>query len=114
MFNGYLDSSTPDPTRYVVHAPLYPVLLVPASWIAPAGILAAKLTTVGFALLALCFFFRWIRDRAGDQWAIIACTLVAFNPLFLISSTEVLSDIPFAAAGVAVLLPWRPLKDLHL
>ncbi len=35
QWKGFLDIAAAEPMRYVIHAPLYPLLLVPAAWIAP-------------------------------------------------------------------------------
>ncbi|HCA80687.1 MAG TPA: hypothetical protein DEP53_13245, partial [Bacteroidetes bacterium] len=32
-FDGFHDATSPESTRYVVHAPLYPILLAPLGWI---------------------------------------------------------------------------------
>ena len=93
--DGFHDTTTPEFTRYVVHAPLYAVFLSPAAKFFPLNIVAAKVTTLFFALLALALFYRWIRHATSRTFARIGSALLVVNPLFLLFSTEVLSDVPF-------------------
>ncbi len=97
LFDGYRDATLPDPIRYVVHAPLYPLLLAPVALFFPLNVVAAKIWTAVFALFALTFFYRWSCPRIGRIPALLGCFFLAVNPLYLLFSTEVLSDIPFAA-----------------
>lgn len=102
FFDGYHDTTVPDAVRYVVHAPLYPLLLAPVALLFPLSVTAAKLWTLLFGLLGLMIFYRWNAHNAGRHAALVACIVLAASPLYLMFSTEVLSDIPFAA--IAILL----------
>jgi tetratricopeptide (TPR) repeat protein/4-amino-4-deoxy-L-arabinose transferase-like glycosyltransferase len=96
QWKGFLDIASAEPTRYVIHAPLYPLLLVPAAWIAPMSIVGAKVTTLLLSLVALWLFYRWVERTTENRWtAWIAMAMLAFHPLFLLYSTQVLSEIPF-------------------
>jgi 4-amino-4-deoxy-L-arabinose transferase-like glycosyltransferase len=103
-FRGLIDNTLPDPSRYVVHAPLYPLLLVPAIWFSTHGVIAAKLMTIACGIAALIVCYTWLRLRTGNSLAAIASFLLACNPMFLLFSTEVLSDVPFALCCAAILL----------
>lgn len=92
---GYRDASSPTPTRYVIHSPLYAVLLVPSQWLFPNSIEAAKATTVLFgaaSILALFFFFRIF---FGNTIALIASLLFTLHPETINYSTQVLTESPF-------------------
>ena len=97
LFEGYKDVTLPDPFRYVVHAPLYPLLLAPVAMLFGLNVVAAKIWTALFGLLSLALLYRWSLRPAGQIPALLGTILLAANPLYLIFSTEVLSDIPFAA-----------------
>lgn len=94
---GYRDATAPDPARYVVHAPLYSLLLAPVAFWFPGSILAAKIATLALGALALMLIFRLFARSAGERLALLGCLILALNPLYFLYSTEVLSDIPFAA-----------------
>ncbi|MEK6651207.1 MAG: hypothetical protein AABY75_09530, partial [Bacteroidota bacterium] len=112
-FDGFNDFTLPDPTRYVVHAPFYPVLLVPAAFIAPGSVVAAKLTNALLALLAVWLFYRWLSRAVGTKIAAWTAALLAANGLTLIYGTQVLSEIPFAIALIAAVMLAEDLEDLH-
>ncbi|MBI5463634.1 MAG: glycosyltransferase family 39 protein, partial [Ignavibacteriales bacterium] len=95
QFRGYIDLTVPEPARYVVHAPLYPALLVPAAWIAPTSILAAKIATLLFGTLTLAVFFLWMKTNVEWRLALGAAIALSLNSFMLIYSTQVLSEVPF-------------------
>ncbi|OGU70717.1 MAG: hypothetical protein A3H45_08145 [Ignavibacteria bacterium RIFCSPLOWO2_02_FULL_55_14] len=103
-FNGFLDDTSPEPVRYVVHAPLYPLLLAPVAWIWPWGVEGAKAWTLLMALGALWLFYRWTAEAAGEVVAAAATGLLGVHSLFLLYATQVLSEIPFAVAFMAALI----------
>jgi len=110
--DGYKDATEPEPTRYVVHAPLYPMLLAPAEWLFPDSVAAAKATTLVVGIVALLAMYRWLRRKTGAPSAVLGTFLLAVNPLTLLYATQVLSDLPFAVAvilffwyGETVVLP---------
>jgi tetratricopeptide (TPR) repeat protein len=99
-FDGFNDFTLPDPTRYVVHAPFYPFVLVPAAWIDPGGVVAAKVTNILLGAFLVWLFFRWLRRTVGPAVAAWTSSLLAVNALTLIYSAQVLSEVPFAIAFV--------------
>ncbi|MFQ5798249.1 MAG: tetratricopeptide repeat protein [Bacteroidota bacterium] len=103
-FEGFKDATGPEPSRYVIHAPLYPVLLAPLARFFPYDVVAAKSLTVGFGLLTLILFFSWTAKKAGKVAALWGCFFLATNPLFIVYSTQVLSDVPFAASLIVFFL----------
>jgi len=103
-FDGFIDRTAPEPIRYVVHAPLYPLLLAPAALVMPKNVIAAKIVTllIGTAFLAL--FYTWTKHKTSELIALAGTALLAINPLVLIYSTQVLSEMPFAVAVVLFFL----------
>jgi len=93
---GFKDATTPEPTRYVIHAPLYPILLAPSAFLFPNNVVAAKVTTLLIGCMAIFFFFWWLKQKVGGKYALIGSILLALNPLMVLYSTQILSDIPFA------------------
>lgn len=94
-FEGFKDATGPEITHYVVHAPLYAVLLTPVAWLYPDNLIAAKIETLFFGLIAIILAYYWLQRSAGNWAAGAGAFLLAGNALFLLYSTEVLSDIPF-------------------
>ena len=101
-FEGFKDSSTPEPTRYVVHAPLYSVILAPFAMIFPNNVIAAKFATLIFGCLLLLFFYIWLKNRVSKNFALLGTIILAINPLMFMYSTQVLSDIPFALCVILI------------
>lgn len=94
-FQGFLDSSGVEIHRYVVHAPFYSLLLAPFMWIALDPVLTAKVVTIGWGVLLLVIIYFWIGRKLGRNAARIGVVLIAWNPLMLLYSTHILSEVPF-------------------
>jgi tetratricopeptide (TPR) repeat protein len=101
---GFRNSMGPEPERYVFNAPLYPLLLAPAALAFPLSILAAKVATLLIGVFTLAAFQVFLSRRLPAAAALGAGLFLAINPLFILYSTQVLSDIPFAACCVLVML----------
>lgn len=93
---GFRDNTTPEPSKYVVHAPLYSLLIAPSAWISSENVLPAKLLTLCMGVLLLWAVYSWAKMHVEVWWAVLLCSLLAFNPTTVLYSTQVLSDIPFA------------------
>jgi tetratricopeptide (TPR) repeat protein len=93
---GFKDATTPEPTRYVVHAPLYPILLAPSAFFFPDSVVTAKVTTLLIGCLVIFFFYWWLKQKVGENYALAGSSFLALNPLMVLYSTQILSDIPFA------------------
>jgi tetratricopeptide (TPR) repeat protein/4-amino-4-deoxy-L-arabinose transferase-like glycosyltransferase len=100
---GFRTSMGPEPERYVFNAPLYPVLLAPAALAFPLSIPAAKIITLLSGVFTLAAFQVFLSRRLPKGAALGAGLFLAVNPLFILYSTQVLSDIPFAACSVIIL-----------
>ncbi len=99
---GFYDGTMPEASRYVVHAPLYPLLLAPVSFFFPQSILAPKIITLLIGTIALFFLYRWMRSFIHSGIAFLGCAALAVNPLYFLYSTEVLSDVPFVLSLILV------------
>ncbi len=104
FFHGYELTYGPEISRYVVNAPLYPVLLAPIARFFPLDVTAAKLLTLGFGIVLLLLFYRYTSIRTGAVAALLGLLLLATNPQTALFSTQVLSDVPFGVCMMLVLI----------
>ena len=108
---GLVDNTQPEPERYIVNAPLYAVLLSPALVLFPLSLTAAKVWTLLWATLFLVVFYFFLARVAGKTMALLGLLPLVFNPLFLILSTEVLSEACFFALAFLCLLLLERIDD---
>ena len=94
-FEGYKDISNPDPSRYVIHAPLYPLLLAPLAWFFSNILLPAKMLTILSGVALIVLFYIWTARRTSRFAGLLGAFFLAINPLTILFSNHVLSDIPF-------------------
>lgn len=106
MGDGLLDWTGPEPVRYVVHAPLYPILIAPAVLFGPS-IIALKAATIIIALFMLTAFFFLLQKHTGRSPALLVTALFAFHPLTLHYSTQLLSETTFVLFLILLLLSLR-------
>jgi 4-amino-4-deoxy-L-arabinose transferase-like glycosyltransferase/tetratricopeptide (TPR) repeat protein len=99
-FEGFKDVSNPDPLRYVVHAPLYPLMLAPLAWIFTNILLPAKMLTTISGVALIVIFFIWVARQTSVRAGLLGAFFLAINPLTILFSNHVLSDIPFTACVV--------------
>ena len=103
-FDGYHDTTSPESTRYVVHAPLYSVLLAPLKWGFQNIVIPAKILTIFFGALILMLFYIWTAGRVGRSASFLGTLFLAMNPLMVVFPGQVLSDVPFVAALILVFI----------
>lgn len=103
-FEGFLDRSVADPVRYVVHAPLYSILLAPMAFFAPQSVLAPKIFTLLSGGFLLIVFFHWLSKHVSEGASFLGGLLLALNPLVILYSTQILSEIPFAIVLVGLVM----------
>jgi tetratricopeptide (TPR) repeat protein len=101
---GWVDDTQPVTEYYVVNAPFFPLLLSPIFVAFPSSLIAAKVWTLLWAVLALALFYRWMMKYFSPPTALAGVILFAMNPMTLVISTEVLSEAPFLALFMAILL----------
>ncbi|NUN68736.1 MAG: hypothetical protein HUU02_03395 [Bacteroidetes bacterium] len=89
---GFVDTTDPEAPRYVVHAPLYPVLIAPFAWLLPLTPYALKFGTLIITAVMLLLFHRFVKGKVSAVPAGIALALLAFHPFTLHYSTQLLSE----------------------
>lgn len=94
---GWVDDTQPVPQCYVTHAPLYPVLIAPVELLFPLSLVAVKVATLLWGVLAVVFLYVWLKILFGTRYALAGVLIFILNPLTLLLSTEVLSEAPFVA-----------------
>jgi len=101
---GYRDATSPEPTRYVVHSPLYALFLAPSQMIFPHSIEAAKATTVLFGALAILGFFLLLKMFIPEEYALWGAILFILHPETINYSTQVLTEIPFVCVTLYAII----------
>jgi len=101
---GFANTLGPSAEHYVFNAPLYPVLLAPVVGVFPGSVIAAKLATLAFGIATLVLFYLFLRRRLSQRAAWLTAAFLAINPLFILFSTQVLSDVPFGLCLVLTLI----------
>lgn len=101
-FKGFIDAAGPEPERYVVHAPLYALLLAPLMLFFPGAVIGAKIATLVLGTVMLLFFYRWVKGGTNAGVAAAATLALALNPLMILYSTEILSEVAFGIALIGV------------
>jgi tetratricopeptide (TPR) repeat protein len=96
-FDGFTNASGPEPVRYVVHAPFYPLMLAPLAWMFNDIVIPAKVLTLVCGVAVLILFYLWTRKQGGTGGALLGTFFLALNSLTILFSDHVLSDIPFIA-----------------
>jgi len=92
---GFVDDSGPDPVSYVVHAPLYPFFLMPASFMSTGNVSVAKSLQLAYTVFFLILLYGWTSRKLGRTAAWWGTVFIAINPLVILYSTQLLSEIPF-------------------
>ncbi|MBI4546939.1 MAG: glycosyltransferase family 39 protein [Ignavibacteriae bacterium] len=111
--DGFLDTTQPEPDRTVMHAPLYSVLIAPVEYFFPLSLTAVKIWTLCFGIMALVLMYLYLNRSVGSLFALAGVLLLACNPLIFIYSTEVLSEAPFIALMLFILLMVEQLSAHH-
>lgn len=109
--DAFIDETQPEPSRYVVNAPLYAVILSPILVFVPLSITAAKIWTLLGGAIFLTVFFNFLQRMFSRTSAVLAVAILAFNPLLLVISTEVLSETPFLVFLFVVLLLFEKMEE---
>ena len=95
---GFVDDTQPEPERYVVNAPFFSVVLSPVLLVFPHSLVAGKVWTLLIGALFLLALYTLLLRLFGKTTALLGIVLIAFNPLLLLLSTEVLSETSFLGA----------------
>lgn len=109
-FEGFKDKTLPEPKSYVIHAPLYSLLMTPVAVIFPNNLIALKLATILIACLGLFLFYNFLRNYLNQNIALYGIFILLINPLFFLLSGELLSDVPFLVLLFGILLYFQNLN----
>lgn len=101
---GFIDATQPEADRYVIHAPLYALLIAPVEFFAPNSLIAVKIESILWGIASMVLLYFWLNGLLGSFPALMGVFIFACNPLFLLYSTEVLSEVPFVTLMLAVLI----------
>ena len=105
QLRGFEDLSIHEPFHYVVHAPLYSVLLIPSALVAPDSVIAAKIMTALWGVGLILAFFLWLQRLTGNmEGGLLGSAILALHPLMILYSNQILSDVPFAVTLVLTLI----------
>ena len=102
--HGLVDATMPDADRFVVHAPLYTVLIAPVEVLFPGSLVAVKIWTLLWGVAALILFHLWLRRLVGYHGALAGLIILASNPFILLYSSEALTEVPFIVFTLAAFL----------
>ncbi|MFI5252205.1 MAG: hypothetical protein ACHQQQ_07210 [Bacteroidota bacterium] len=102
--HGFVDDTKPDPDRYIINAPFYAAIIAPVEIFFPFSLIAVKIYTLLWGCGALVLFYFWVRRLLGKYSALGALILLAFNPMTIVFFTEALSEAPFLAIIISVLI----------
>jgi tetratricopeptide (TPR) repeat protein/4-amino-4-deoxy-L-arabinose transferase-like glycosyltransferase len=102
--SGFLDATRPEADRSVTHAPFYAVLIAPVELFFPLSVMAVKVWTLLFGVACVVLFYYYVSRMIGRTAARIGTILLVCNPLLLIYSSEALSEAPFIALTLLILL----------
>lgn len=99
----YRDVSRPDRSPRSLRPPGLSLLLLPAAWLSPYGVVAAKITVLLASLPLIYLFRRLAIQSAGAGPALAATAVLLTSPWLLFSATEVLSEVPYVAVVLAAI-----------
>ncbi|MFH0992171.1 MAG: hypothetical protein V1799_19395 [bacterium] len=101
---GFVDSTLPYPVSYVIHAPLYSMLLSPVAFFFPLNIEAAKFLNILLTAVLMIAFWRLVEEKSTKTVANAAMAVLVLNPLTILYASQPLSDISFALVCVLLFL----------
>lgn len=106
----YHDYSMPENPVHILYPPMYPLMLLPATFFFGESILAAKAVSVIWAVLMLLGLYFLLKKSFGEKWALLGIFLASLSPIVIIFSTEVMAEISalmFAVYALFFLLKFR-------
>ena len=106
--HGYVQLDHPESPPVTLRPPGLCLLLMPIALFLPYNVVAAKLLIIASGLVLGCFVYLFVRqscgeERQGEVSGLLAAAIVALSPYTLMYSTEVLSEVPYAAACVVAI-----------
>ncbi len=102
--DGYREIDFPGEPLHAFRPPGLALLLAPISLVSPYNVVAAKVAVLATAVAALFLLWLLARRTCGPIGALSVAALMAASPFTLLFSTEAMSELPFLACMLAVLL----------
>lgn len=110
-FEGYREIDFPGEPLHAFRPPGLALLLAPISVVSPYNVVAAKVAVLASAVVALFLLWLLARKVCGPVGALSVAALMAASPFTLLFATEAMSELPFLACMLAILLQLeRPSK----
>ena len=105
---GYVQLDHPESPPVTLRPPGLCLLLMPIALFLPYNVVAAKLLIIASGLVLGCFVYLFVRqscgeERQGEVSGLLVAAIVTLSPYTLMYSTEVLSEVPYAAACVVAI-----------
>jgi tetratricopeptide (TPR) repeat protein len=100
----YRDIDHPDQPLHTFRPPGLPLLLAPMSVVRPFDVVAAKVMILAATLVVLALLYLVAERIGGPAGGLTTLVLVAASPYTLIHGTEVMSEIPYIACSLGILL----------
>jgi hypothetical protein len=107
---GYAWINSPETPAHNRYPPLYPLLLGVTMVLsgtasdAYRAIGPSKVVTAASLVIVIGLLWPFARRRLPPWWALVAVTLLAFNPVAIRFAVQVMSDVPYVPLLLAALL----------
>lgn len=95
---GYVSLAEAGAGAHQRFPPGFPMLMAPLQWLAPENYALLRLQVAAFSVLAALLLFRYNQRLGLWRWIPL---LTLFNPFWLFSCTQVMSEQPFLAGLLA-------------
>lgn len=103
QFNGFTDNTAPEAKRYMVHSPLYSLLLAPIAYVFPGDIIMLKVMNIMLSAVTAIFLFVLLQKKNDAVTPLLIVALFIVHPMVHILSTQILTEVLFGC-GLIVLL----------
>ena len=80
-FNGFTDDTAPEAKRYMVHSPLYSLLLTPIAYIFPGDIIMLKVLNILLSALTVIFLFVLLQKKKDEFTPVLIAAMFVFHPM---------------------------------
>ncbi|MDP1677120.1 MAG: glycosyltransferase family 39 protein [Bacteroidota bacterium] len=103
QFNGFTDATAPEAKRYMVHSPLYSLLLAPIAFVFPNDIVMLKMLNILLSAITVMFLFRLMQKQNDTVTPFLVVAMFVLHPMVYILSTQILTEILFGCGLIALL-----------
>ncbi len=102
--DGYRAPHLPGEPLQTFRPPGLPLLLAPLALVRPYDVVSAKALVLAISLFTLALTWLYARRCCGAAAAWVVPALIASSPYMLLHATEVVSEVPYLACLLGVLL----------